>query len=83
MSSPERENVVLNGQLADSTYKDIRLSFSKVALRKIFPRVDSLDLDGKVNGELNILQKDNVYFPNSNLDIADFFNSKNNIFNLR
>lgn len=72
MSSPEREKVVLNGQLSDSTYKDIRLSFSKVALRKIFPRVDSLDLDGRVNGELNILQKDNVYFPNSNLDIADF-----------
>jgi autotransporter translocation and assembly factor TamB len=48
------------------------LSFSKVALRKIFPRVDSLDLDGRVNGELNILQKDNIYFPNSNLDIADF-----------
>jgi hypothetical protein len=82
MSSPERENVVLNGQLADSTYKDIRLSFSKVALRKIFPRVDSLDLDGKVNGELNILQKDNVYFPNSNLDIADFEINKTVLGNL-
>ena len=72
MSSAAKERVVLNGQLAESTYKDLRLSFSKVALRKIFPRVDSLDVDGKVNGELNLLQKDNVYFPNSNLDIEDF-----------
>ena len=82
MSSPEREKVILNGQLADSTYKNIRLSFSKVALRKIFPRLDSLDLDGKVNGELNILQKDNVYFPNSNLDIADFEINKTVLGNL-
>ena len=72
LSTPAQERIVLNGQWADSTYKDIQLSFSKVALQKISPSIDSLKLAGKVNGELNILQKDNVYFPNSNLDIQDF-----------
>lgn len=72
LSTPEKERIILNGQWADSTYKDVQLSFSKVALQKISPSIDSLKLAGKINGELNIFQKDNIYFPNSNLDIQDF-----------
>lgn len=72
MSTPESESIVLNGQWAGSTYKDIQLSFSNVALQKISPTLDSLRLNGRINGELNIFQKDNVYFPNSNLDIQNF-----------
>lgn len=72
MSSLENERIALNGQWADSTYKDIQLSFTKVALRKLGLDIPNLALDGKVNGTLNILQKDNVYFPNANLDIQEF-----------
>ena len=72
MNNDNREQIKLRGQLADSTYKDIQLQFKIVSLNKITPVIDSLKLQGEVNGTLNILQKDNVYLPSSNLDIANF-----------
>ncbi len=64
------EQIRLKGQVADSTYKDLELQFKIVSLSKITPKIDSLRLDGKVNGFLNILQKDGKYLPSSSLDIA-------------
>ncbi|MEM9143838.1 MAG: translocation/assembly module TamB domain-containing protein, partial [Bacteroidota bacterium] len=72
MNNNEQEQIRLRGQLADSTYKDLQLQFKIVSLNKITPAIDSLRLQGEVNGILNILQKDNVYLPSSNLSIADF-----------
>ncbi|XLS30741.1 translocation/assembly module TamB domain-containing protein [Flavobacteriaceae bacterium M23B6Z8] len=66
------EEILLKGELIDSTYKDIKLNFKNVALDKISPRVDSLQLDGVVNGDLNILQKNGNYFPSSQLYISQF-----------
>ncbi|WP_340202332.1 translocation/assembly module TamB domain-containing protein [Ascidiimonas sp. W6] len=61
------EQILLQGQLIDSTYKDIKLNFKDVALDKISPQIDSLNLKGVVNGDLNILQKGGNYFPSSRL----------------
>lgn len=72
MNNSEEERIRLRGQLADSTYKDIELQFKIVSLNKITPTIDSLKLHGEVNGTLNVLQKDNVYLPSSNLSIGDF-----------
>jgi len=72
MNNEEREQIRLKGQLADSTYKDLELQFKIVSLNKITPAIDSLRLNGEVNGTLNVLQKDNVYLPSSNLAIKDF-----------
>ncbi|MDL5510664.1 translocation/assembly module TamB domain-containing protein [Arenibacter sp. M-2] len=72
MNNNEQEQIRLRGQLADSTYKDIELQFKIVTLGKITPSIDSLKLHGEVNGTLNVLQKDNVYLPSSNLNIKDF-----------
>ncbi|NND15100.1 MAG: translocation/assembly module TamB, partial [Eudoraea sp.] len=72
MNNDKREQIRLRGKLADSTYKDLQLQFKIVSLDKIAPAIDSLNLSGEVNGNLNILQKDNVYLPSCNLDIADF-----------
>lgn len=66
------EQILLQGELIDSTYKDIRLNFKNVALDKVSPSIDSLGLNGTVNGDLNILQKGGNYFPSSKLYIADF-----------
>ncbi len=66
------EQIRLRGELADSTYKDLQLQFKIVSLDKITPAIDSLQLDGQVNGFLNILQKDGKYLPSSSLDIKDF-----------
>lgn len=72
MNNDEQEQIRLKGQLADSTYKDLELQFKIVSLNKITPSIDSLKLQGEVNGTLNVLQKDDVYLPSSNLAIADF-----------
>lgn len=72
MNNNDQEQIRLRGQLADSTYKDIELQFKIVTLGKITPAIDSLKLHGEVNGTLNVLQKDNIYLPSSNLNIKDF-----------
>ncbi len=77
MNNEKSEQIRLRGQIADSTYKDLQLEFKLVSLEKVSPSIDSLKLNGSVNGYLNILQKDNIYLPSSNLKIADF--SANNI----
>lgn len=72
MNNSQEEQIRLRGELADSTYKDLELQFKIVSLNKITPAIDSLKLQGEVNGTLNILQKDDIYLPSSNLDIQDF-----------
>ncbi|PIB38781.1 N-acetyl-gamma-glutamyl-phosphate reductase [Maribacter sp. 4G9] len=72
MNNDEEEQIRLRGQLADSTYKDLQLQFKIVSLNKITPVIDSLKLQGEVNGNLNILQKDGIYLPSSNLNIDRF-----------
>ncbi len=72
MNNSQQEQIRLKGQLADSTFKDLELQFKIVSLEKITPVIDSLKLEGEVNGTLNILQKDDVYLPSSNLGITNF-----------
>ncbi|MGB6150937.1 MAG: translocation/assembly module TamB domain-containing protein, partial [Pricia sp.] len=72
MNNNQEEQIRLRGELADSTYKDLELQFKIVSLSKIAPAIDSLKLQGEVNGTLNILQKDDIYLPSSNLGIEDF-----------
>ncbi|WP_317198371.1 translocation/assembly module TamB domain-containing protein [Aurantibacter crassamenti] len=72
MHNSEDEEIRLKGQLADSTYKDLELQFKIVSLNKITPGVDSLRLQGEVNGKLHVLQKDDIYLPTSNLAINEF-----------
>lgn len=72
MNNDEQEQIRLRGQLADSTYKDLQLQFKIVSLNKITPVIDSLKLQGEVNGNLNVLQKDGIYLPSSNLNIDQF-----------
>ncbi len=65
------ERIELSGQLQNDNYKNLKLDFTDVDLTKITPRVDSLYLEGRVNGELKILQNDGVYLPNSTVVISD------------
>nr|WP_299067336.1 translocation/assembly module TamB domain-containing protein [uncultured Allomuricauda sp.] len=72
MDNNNEEQIRLRGELADSTYKDLALQFKIVSLNKITPVIDSLKLEGSVNGFLNILQKDGKYLPTSSLNVEDF-----------
>lgn len=66
------EEIQISGALRDSTYKDIKLSFTDVDLDKVTPTLDSLSFGGILNGQLDVLQQDGVYVPNSNLTIDNF-----------
>ncbi len=70
--SHKDERIDLRGTLRDSTYKDIKASFKNVDLSKVTPEIDSINLGGRINGELDILQKKGAYFPESSLTINDF-----------
>lgn len=72
MDHNQGEQIRLKGQLADSTYKNINLQFSRVSLSKITPSIDSLQLNGSAEGVFKLLQKNGKYLPTSSLQIADF-----------
>lgn len=72
MFSHDDEEILLAGALRDSTYKDLKLSFKDVDLYKITPTLDSLSFGGIVNGNLDVLQQNGVYVPNSNVTIDKF-----------
>jgi len=72
MDNNNEEQIRLRGEFADSTYKDIDLQFKLVSLEKITPAIDSLKMNGQVDGFLNILQKDGNYLPTSSLNIQNF-----------
>ena len=67
----KEELISLTGEARDSTYKDFKLNFNEVDLAKITPSLDSLDLNGIVNGKLDFYQENGVYYPTSSLKIQD------------
>ena len=72
MLTHDNEEISLQGVIRDSTYKDIKARFNKVRLSHITPYIDSLDLAGEVNGNLDLLQENGAYLPVSNLVIDSF-----------
>lgn len=68
----DNEEIRLAGVLTDSTYKDLKLDFKNVQLHKITPRIDSLKLAGRVDGKFNLLQKNGIYLPTSDIAISQF-----------
>ncbi|WP_238527951.1 translocation/assembly module TamB domain-containing protein [Aquimarina agarivorans] len=72
----KNERIDFSGVLRDSTYKDFKVRFSEVDLAKITPTIDSLSYKGIINGNLEILQKDGAYYPESNITVSDFIVNK-------
>ena len=70
--SSDKQKINFEGVLRDSTFKDLKVKFDKVGLHGITPKVDSLALDGLVNGNLNFKQEKGVYQPFGTLNIEDF-----------
>lgn len=65
----KNESIQMAGLLRDSTYKDIKVRFNDVNLGNITPQVDSLRLEGNVNGALDFRQKNGLFYPNSSVTI--------------
>ena len=64
------EEIEISGIINDKSNKDINVDFKDVELVKITPRIDSLALDGTVNGKLNLNQSNGVYLPKSNIEVS-------------
>lgn len=69
--SLENENQRMNFQavVLDSTYKDIKVDFRSVEIAKILPEIDSLSIEGVIDGRVKILQEDSKYAPIANIYI--------------
>jgi hypothetical protein len=65
----ENEYIQLAGVVRDSSYKNIKAAFRDVNIGNIVPPLDSLRLKGNVNGNLNLLQINGSYTPNSTMTI--------------
>ena len=71
LKSIEQE-INFKGVVIDSTYKKIEIDFTNVYLKSFLPEIDSLKLRGKLNGTINVSQKDGVYGPKGNLKVKNF-----------
>lgn len=69
--SHENELIQMAGVLRDSTYKDLKLRFKDVNIGNITPEIDSLRLQGNMNGKLDFLQKNGAFYPASAITIDD------------
>lgn len=70
--SHDRERISLGGTIQDSTAMDLKTTFNNVRLSHVTPYIDSLDLKGLMNGNLNLLKKNGAYLPESNISIDTF-----------
>ena len=67
--SHEDQRIALFGTLKDTTYKDLELNFANVELGKIIPTVDSLKVNGNLNGKINFKQNKSVYQPTAQIQV--------------
>ncbi|HEU4495480.1 MAG TPA: translocation/assembly module TamB domain-containing protein, partial [Flavobacterium sp.] len=65
----DNQKIQLEGFVRDSTYKDIKLSFQDVSLGKLLPAMDSLRVEGNLNGKIHFKQNKNIYQPSSSIKI--------------
>lgn len=65
----EDEHIGFSGKIRDSTSKNFKLDFDKVDLAKVTPSIDSLNLEGVINGDLILSQRHGVNYPRSDLSI--------------
>ncbi|MGO3183149.1 MAG: translocation/assembly module TamB domain-containing protein [Aequorivita sp.] len=69
--SRNKELIQMAGVLRDSTYKNLKVRFQDVNIGNVTPEIDSLRLEGNMNGKLDFLQKDGAFYPNSAVTIDD------------
>ena len=67
-----KQKIGFRGVLRDSTYKNIQAHFEKVKLASFLPQVDSLKLNGDLNGIIDFKQEKKKLAPKGNLLIENF-----------
>lgn len=67
-----QQEIKFSGSLKGDSEKNLLANFTKVKLQSFLPEIDSLALKGRVSGDLDFVQKENVYRPEAVLVIKDF-----------
>lgn len=66
------QEIKFKGILKGDSEKDLAVDFKKVKLQSFLPEIDSLSLKGKVSGNLDFVQNNDVYKPEAALIIENF-----------
>ena len=69
MMSHDNQQIKLNGDLKDKTYKDLNLSFNEVHLDKLLPSLHRFTIDGNLNGNINLKENNAIYQPTADVKI--------------
>ena len=77
-----REEILVAGSLNEGGNKKLGVDFNNVELVKITPRIDSLALQGVVNGKIDIEQNNGIYLPKSDLEVSSLFVNNYDLGNL-
>jgi hypothetical protein len=68
----KNQKIEFFGKINDSISKDLKFKFNNVKLASITPNIDSLKLQGTLNGNLNYRQLDKKVEPTANLTVSNF-----------
>ena len=66
------QELAVHGVIQDAKNKNLVVNFKNIALEKITPKYDSIQLNGLVNGKIDYLQKQGKVLPIIDLNINDF-----------
>lgn len=66
------QEIKFQGVLKDSTEKDLKINFKNVKMSSLLPVIDSLTINGILNGDLDFMQKKGQYSPKGLLAIDNF-----------
>lgn len=69
--SHDDQEILLNGSLVGANEKNLSLNFNQVNLDMIIPEIDGFVLKGVLDGDVNFEQDNQLYKPNSSLQIND------------
>jgi cytoskeletal protein CcmA (bactofilin family) len=67
-----QQEIKFKGNLKGDSEKNLSANFTKVKLQSFLPEIDSLALKGRVSGNLDFVQNNNIYKPEASLIIKDF-----------
>lgn len=65
--SHEDQKIELVGQLNNLINKDLKLDFQNVELNKVLPSIENFKVEGKLNGNINLKQSNNIYQPTASI----------------
>ena len=76
--SSKDQKIEFSGVVYDTVSKDLNFKFTNVKLENITPKIDSLNLQGLINGSINYNQQIKKIKPTANLSVSNFYinNSK-------